>query len=193
MDFLLKLKKAFMRRLFYILNVNRFKLFSYKATIESPSKVEGHSYIQIDEYVFIQGFSWLLALEQDNISPILIISKGTTIGRFSHIVSLRKVVIAENVLIAEKVYISDNIHEYRDITQAIMQQPILHKGNVHIGKNSWIGENVSIIGVNIGEHCIIGANSVVVEDIPDYCVAVGSPAKVIKRYNFTTNKWGKVT
>jgi acetyltransferase-like isoleucine patch superfamily enzyme len=90
---------------------------------------------------------------------------------------------------AEKVYISDNIHAYKDVTKPIMHQPIVHKGNVYIGDNSWIGESVSIIGANIGKHCVIGANSVVTHDIPDYCVAVGSPAKVIKRYNFDINQW----
>ena len=44
-------------------------------------------------------------------------------------------------------------------------------------------------GVKVGEHCVIGANSVVTKDIPDYCVAVGMPARIIKRYNFKTNTW----
>ena len=47
-----------------------------------------------------------------------------------------------------------------------------------------------IVGnVNIGKHCVVGANSVVTNDIPDYCVAVGSPAKIIKRFNFDTKLW----
>lgn len=45
-----------------------------------------------------------------------------------------------------------------------------------------LGINAVIVGnVKIGKHCVIGANSVVTKDVPDYCVAVGSPAKVIKR------------
>lgn len=178
-----------LRRIFYLLYFRKFKYFSYRATIEGESKIEGYEYIEINDYVFVQSFSWLLALMQGGKEPILHIGKGTTIGRFSHIVALKKVVIGENVLMAEKVYISDNIHEYKDVTKPIMHQTIVHKGNVHIGDNSWIGESVSIIGVNIGRHCVIGANSVVTHDIPDYCVAVGNPAKVIKRYNFDINQW----
>ena len=51
-----------------------------------------------------------------------------------------------------------------------------------IGDDTWIGTNVVIAGtVEIGKHCVIGANSVVTHDIPDYSVAVGCPAKVIKK------------
>ncbi len=192
MNFLLRIKKALLRRVFYVFNAYRFKHYAYTATVEAPSRIEGHSYIHIDRYAFVQSFSWLLALQREEHSPILTIAKGATIGRFSHIVALRKVIIGENVLIAERVYISDNTHTYEDVTQPILAQPILHKGDVEIGRNSWIGENVSIIGVKIGIHCIIGVNSVVTKDIPDYCVAVGSPAKVIKRYNHVINKWESV-
>ena len=43
--------------------------------------------------------------------------------------------------------------------------------------------------VEIGKHCVIGANSVVTHDIPDYCVAAGSPCKVLKRYNMVSREW----
>lgn len=62
----------------------------------------------------------------------------------------------------------------------MIAQGIVQKGQkVSIGDGSYIGINVVIVGnVKIGKHCVIGANSV--KDIPDYCVAVGSPARVIK-------------
>ena len=60
---------------------------------------------------------------------------------------------------------------------------------VIIGEGSWLGENVCVCGASVGKHCVIGANSVVTRDIPDYCIAVGSPARVVKRYNFDKNTW----
>lgn len=55
-----------------------------------------------------------------------------------------------------------------------------------IRDGSYIGINVVIVGnVKIGKHCVIGANSVVTKDVPDYCVAVGSPAKVIKKMGYS--------
>lgn len=57
-----------------------------------------------------------------------------------------------------------------------------NRGGVSIGDDTWIGTNVVIAGtVEIGKHCVIGANSVVTHDIPDYSVVAGCPARVIKQ------------
>jgi len=64
---------------------------------------------------------------------------------------------------------------------------------VVIGENVWLGSNVAVLlGVKIGNNSVIGAGSIVVDDIPPYSVAVGNPAKVIKRYNFDTKLWDRV-
>jgi acetyltransferase-like isoleucine patch superfamily enzyme len=55
------------------------------------------------------------------------------------------------------------------------------KGGVSIGEHSWLGARVTILdGVTIGKHAIIGAHSLVKEDVPDWGVAVGCPARVVK-------------
>ncbi|HLD22995.1 MAG TPA: acyltransferase [Sulfuricurvum sp.] len=181
--------KYLQRLWFASLFAHSFKYFGKKVAILNPDIIEGARYISLGDYVSINSKVWLLALQQDNITPQLIIKERTTIGRFAHIVAIRNIIIGKNVLIADKVYISDNLHAYEDITRAIMDQPIVFKKCVEIGENSWIGENVSVIGASIGKHCVIGANSVVTHDIPDYSVAVGAPARVIKRYNSTTHQW----
>ena len=62
-----------------------------------------------------------------------------------------------------------------------------------IGEGSWIGTNAVIIGnVRIGKHSVIGANAVVTKDIPDYSVAVGIPARVVRQFDFLTGEWKKV-
>ncbi|MFW2124843.1 acetyltransferase, partial [Acinetobacter ursingii] len=64
--------------------------------------------------------------------------------------------------------------------------------SVKIQNNVWLGEFVSVLpGVTIGEGTIVGANSVVTKSLPPYVIAVGSPAKPIKFYNFDTRKWEK--
>lgn len=80
-------------------------------------------------------------------------------------------------------YITDCDHEYRNISVPVIDQGITQKGQtVSIGHGSYIGINAVIVGnVKIGKHCVIGANSVVTHNVPDYSVAVGSPAKVIKK------------
>lgn len=65
--------------------------------------------------------------------------------------------------------------------------------DVVIGNGCWIGQRCSVLsGVTIGEHSIIGANSVVTKSIPPYSIAVGSPAKIIKIWNFEKFEWEKI-
>lgn len=64
--------------------------------------------------------------------------------------------------------------------------------SIYIGVNCWLGNNVSVVGnVKIGHGSIIGANALVLKDIPAFSMVVGNPAKIIKTFNFTTNKWEK--
>ena len=128
---------------------------------------------------------WLAAMPLTEASECrLIIKDGCCIGNFNHIYATGELVIEKDVLTADKVYISDNLHGYEDFSLPIHRQPIQQKGHVTIGESSWLGENVCVVGASVGKHCVIGANSVVVKDIPDYSVMVGIPAKVVKQYNF---------
>lgn len=59
---------------------------------------------------------------------------------------------------------------------------------ISIGNNCWIANSVNIFGgVTIGNNVVIGANSVVTKDIPDNSLAVGNPARLVKRID----GWGK--
>ena len=100
--------------------------------------------------------------------------------------------IADHVMTAQNVVISGMNHSYEDIhTPPTMQKVSTSK--IIIAENVWVGANsVITAGVSIGRHTIIGAGSVVTKDLPAYCVAVGNPAKIIKRYNHETGVWEKV-
>jgi len=158
----------------------------------NPLRIEEPHNIEIGNKVFIQEQAWLAAASLTKDNPYLKICDGVYIGDFAHIYATNKIIIEKNVLIANHVYIADNTHEFDNIEVPIKNQPIKNIGTVTIGENSWIGEKVSILGAYIGRHCIIGANSVVTKNIPDYCVAVGSPAQIIKKYNFETKTWEQI-
>lgn len=174
-----------------ILNKVRFKSFGWTSIIENPLRINGSHNISIGNHVSVHYKTWLAATDAacEGSFGQLIIEDGCTIGAFNHIYATQSIIIRKNVLTADKVYIADNAHDFRDVTVPIMNQPILQKKGVEIGEGSWLGENVCVIGSKIGKHSVIGANSVVTHDIPDYSVAVGAPARVIKRYDFTYNKW----
>jgi acetyltransferase-like isoleucine patch superfamily enzyme len=149
--------------------------------------------ISIGHNVQVAPKTWLAALPLTGENEVqLVIGDGTNIGHFNHIYATKSIIIGQKVLMADKVYISDNLHSYENITFPIIEQPIKQISPVEIGDGSWIGENVCIIGSKVGKNSVIGANSVVTKDIPDYSVAVGAPAKVIKRYCFSSNKWIRV-
>lgn len=166
-----------------------FMKFGKNSKIVQPLCLKNTQYILISDDVTINRKVFLMTEIGHFKSPKLEIGKGSIIGNFNHIVCYDELLIGQYVLTADKVYISDNCHDYKDIGQPVSHQAITTKGKTTIGDNSWIGENVCIISSNIGKHCIIGANSVVTSDIPDYCVAVGVPAKVIKRYDFEKQVW----
>lgn len=179
-------------RIWYTINKSKFKQLGKKTFIHKPLSIEGKQNISVGKNVYVAYKTWLAAMPYTGFNDCkLIIGDGCRIGNFNHIYATQSIIFGNNVLTADKVYISDNLHNYEDISIPILRQPVKQIGTVTIGENSWIGENVCIMGANIGTHCVIGANSVVTKDIPDYCVAVGTPAKVIKRYCFKTNTWIK--
>ena len=92
----------------------------------------------------------------------------------------------------QHVFISGFNHGYADGDKNSSEQSLEVKGIV-IGEDSHVGANsVVVAGVTIGRRCQIGAGSVVTKNIPDFSIAVGNPAKVIKRYNQETKQWERV-
>ena len=125
----------------------------------------------------------------------IVMGNNVEVGNHSTIAAHHKVIIENDVLTGPHVFIADYNHEYRDVDKPVWEQGEFAQENSHIiiGEGSWLGTNVVVVGkVHIGKHCVIGANSVVTKDIPDYSVAVGIPAKVIKKYDFEKDEWVKV-
>lgn len=182
--------KKVKRDSYMLLHQKSFGAWGKYSRIISPLKIDGEKNIFIGNHVIIEYKSWLAALPlTGEDSCKLVIEDGCTIGHFNHIYATKSVILHKDVLTADKVYISDNLHGYEDINVPIRQQPIIQNGTVEIGEGSWLGENVCILGAKIGKHCVIGANAVVTHDLPDYCVVVGNPARVIKQFDFETNVW----
>ncbi len=132
-------------------------------------------------------------------SPILEFGRNVQLNDYVHICALDRIEIGDDVLVASHVYISDNSHgSYKgDNSDTSPNIPPIQReyytASVKIGNRVWIGEGVMILpGVTIGEGAIIGAHSIVNKDIPNNTIAVGSPAKPIKHFNFPTGHWEKL-
>ena len=140
----------------------------------------------------------LLGDNNDNVKK-LVIGKNCKFGDNVHIVANEKVIIGNNCLMASKIFISDTSHgDYSNNTidsspDVPPDERPLYMRPVVIGNNVWIGENVCILlGVNVGNGCIIAANSVVNRNFHDNCMVAGSPAKRVKIYNSLTGEWIKI-
>lgn len=106
------------------------------------------------------------------------------IGSECRISSTNRLHIGKHCLFAARCYVGGAQHSFDRTDQPIDRQPIVNKGGVVIENDVWLGAHVIVNdGVTIGQGAVIGAGSVVTRDIPPYAVAVGIPAKVIKRRN----------
>lgn len=122
--------------------------------------------------------------------PELLIGKRFNATRGLTIQCARKVVIGDNVLIASDVFIIDYNHGMSPLCENYLDNPLLISEGVFIEDGVWIGNNVVILpGVTIGKKSVIGAGAVVTKSIPAYSLALGSPARVVKHYDFETDKW----
>ncbi|MES2426932.1 MAG: acyltransferase [Bacteroidota bacterium] len=103
------------------------------------------------------------------------------------------VTIGNNVILAQNIVVSGLNHGYEDVNTPPSLQKTICKP-IFIADDVWIGANsVITAGVTLGKHCVIGAGSVVTKDVPEFSVAVGNPAKIIKSYNAKSGNWEKVS
>ncbi|MES2016808.1 MAG: acyltransferase [Pseudomonadota bacterium] len=185
-----RLKNGLSSALFRLCFGARFGAFGRRSRIVAPLGIEGIGNIRLGDDVYISHKVLLAAVPHTGAAQCsLEIGAGTSIGSFNHIYATERITIGKQVLTANNVYISDNVHGYQDIGLAIKLQPIVQRAPVEIGDGAWLGQNVCVIGASVGKHSVIGANAVVTRDIPDYAVAVGSPARIIRRYDAQTACW----
>jgi acetyltransferase-like isoleucine patch superfamily enzyme len=161
--------------------------------ILKPMRLSNIGNIFIGDGVVINKYAFLLTLSiPGSGTPQLVIGDGCIIGHMNHITCVDEVIIGKRVLTADRVHISDNSHVYANPNIAIADQGVTSRGKVSIGDGSWIGENVSLLSCRIGRNCVIGSNAVVMSDIPDNCVAVGIPARIVRRFDPLTSEWERV-
>ena len=134
--------------------------------------------------------------DRKSIGKCLRFGKNVQLNDNVHIVCMESIEIGDNVLLASHIFISDCSHgsykgDENDSSPSVPpSNRHLPSSPIRIGNNVWIGEGVIIMpGVSIGNGCVIGAHSFVSCDVPDYTMAVGSPLRIIKKYNFDTQHW----
>ena len=163
----------------------RFGAFGEGSIICFPAtSLMNERFIEIGENTMIGphvALSAGMAPGQECLSqPVVRIGDRCLIGRGSGIVGHFSIDIGDDVWTGHHVYITDQNHGYDNVDIPISQQSMPEKP-VRIGSGSWLGHGTVVLpGADIGEHVVIGANSVVTGSIPSFSVAVGAPARVVK-------------
>jgi acetyltransferase-like isoleucine patch superfamily enzyme len=165
---------------FSVLASGGFASFGARSVLETPIRLTGERRIAIGSFVYVGAGSWL-HVEGDGDGVALTLGDGTSIAGNCVLSAAASIRLGNNVLIARGVYISDHSHAYADTARAVLDQGITEVAPVEIGDGAWLGENVVVgPGVKVGRGAVVGANSVVLEDVPDFAVAVGAPARVVR-------------
>lgn len=142
--------------------------------------VNGHAEIHLGDNVGIGG-PLNIGSGRFVDTPRLIIGDRSGIGAYSVITVNREIIIEEDVMVGTHCRISDSDGHRKETNLRAQDAPLTERDiqPVRICRNAWIGTGCYVMkGVTIGEGAIIGANSVVVSDIPPYCLAMGNPAEV---------------
>lgn len=187
------LRKAFFQSLFK--QVGKGVVFGRNITLRHPKKItigdntfiddnvvldakgEDNKGITIGENVYI-GRNTILSCKEGsiyledycNISANCMLLSETEIrlGKYSFLAGLCYLVAGGN-------------HTFDDTSVPIMFQPSYSKGGIAVGEDVWLAAGVIVLdGANVGKGTVVGAGSVVTESLPEYCIAVGSPAQKIK-------------
>ena len=177
----------------------------HKLTISLPRRIINPERIFIGNNVSLGPGSLLYAVthyptdvmrhlkkKQDvqTFDSMIVIGNNVTATADLQIAAASRVTIEDDVMFASNIHINDSYHGYNTAEEPYKYQQLLKIAPIVIKQGCWIGQNVVIVsGVTIGENTIIGANSVVTETIPAKCIAVGTPARVVKTWDKSRQQW----
>jgi acetyltransferase-like isoleucine patch superfamily enzyme len=187
-----------LRKVFYPLILNHVGhgvVFGRNVTIRHPRKIFVGDNTLIDDYVVLDA----KGSENEGIR----IGEGVIIGRntilsckegsiylddFVNIsancmmLSETEIRVGKHSFLAGQCYlVAGGNHSFTRTDVPIMLQPSLDKGGISVEEDVWMGASVTVLdGVTLGKGSVIGAGAVVKDSLPEYSIAVGVPAKVIK-------------
>ena len=139
------------------------------------------------------------AYADERFAPELVVGNNVSLSDNVHIACLRRIALGDGLLVGSRVLSSDHTHgvyrgaEQSGPTELPVARRLASAAEVVIGRNVWLGDGVAVLaGARIGDGVVIGANSVVSGDIAAGTMAVGAPARVVRRWDERSRSWVKV-
>lgn len=190
-----KLKKSiFIKKVYYkllyLLKKQKYKNIGKKTYIDKSVHIIGLKNIRIGTNNIISDDTWLNVNDRTEGKIGIEIGNNCYIGKRNFFNSSAKITLKDYFMSGINCSLLGSDHLIDEPLKPYIHTGTTNDTSIYIGTNVWFGANVTVIGdVKIGHGSIIGANSLVLKDIPPFSIAVGNPAKVIKRYNFENKKW----
>ena len=163
------------------------------------SRVIGSKSISMGYKAHINRYAWIEAIHTfrgQTFKPSICIGGWFSAADRLHVSCIDRIEIGDHCLFGSSVYISDHNHgiykgeEQSWPTQAPVDRVLRSDGPVSIGSNVWLGDNVIIVGpVTIGDGAVVGANSVVTQNVPENVMAAGAPLRMFRRFSSETKTW----
>ena len=167
--------------------------FGKGSYIREHSKISGGRNIFLGKHTRIYPYCRIecfCKISGQKLNPKIKIGDNVLMGRNTTILCANNVEIGDNTMFASYCFVSDENHGVDLSTNERYECQKLQISSVRIGNNCWIGEKVIILpGTTIGDNTIIGAGSVVTKSLPKNVIAVGNPAKIIKKWNASQKQW----
>jgi acetyltransferase-like isoleucine patch superfamily enzyme len=187
-------------RAFSLTMRSSFASFGPRSRISLPTQLHGTERISVGNHVYLGPGCWLLTHELDGAGgpheldgaggPHELDGAGgrieigdcTSIAGYCVLSAAVRVSIGRGVLFARNVYIADHRHGFQLADRAILDQPLEDLRAVVVEDDAWLGQNVVLLpGVTVGRGAVVGANSVIREDVPPRCVVAGAPGRVVRQ------------
>ncbi len=168
-------------------------------TFTSPVHIQNAENIRIGDDCFFGPDSTLVACKTikapfapQEFAGRLTLGNRIWATRSLQLIAAKEIIIGDDVMFAANVFVCDNQHGHSSPDIPYKNQRFDALGAIKIGNGSWIGQNAVIMpGVEIGEQCIVGANSVVTQSIPARSICAGAPARIVRVYDTAQASWVK--
>lgn len=143
--------------------------------------------LEIGEHTLLEQGVWITAPGTARVR----IGSGCFLNRGVMVAASELVEIGDHSMFANGCFITDGNHRFDDPDTPVPYQGFTSKAPTRVGDNVWCGANVVITsGVTVGRRCVIGANSVVTTDLPDFTIAAGVPAKPLRTIEYERSAEG---
>lgn len=174
----------------------RSKKKRHEATVGENSYIDptaqfiGSKRIRIGRRCAIGEHVWLNVNDWQSAGYAIEIGDCTFIARRNFLTAGLRIRIGEYCLTGPDCHFLGADHAFENPMVPYAIAPVYANASIDIGANCWFGARVTVLkGVTIGHGSVVGACALVADDIPPFSIAVGNPAKVVKRFSFDRKHW----